>query len=64
MKKFVILGISVGLTLLNLILIFGFRKVNSLSDEIALDKTLDFGKGFDVKLDIEYLRKNIEPAHE
>ncbi len=64
MKRFVILGFFAGLTLLNLILSFGFKKVNSVSDETSLDKTLDFSRGYDVKLDTEYLRQNIEPAHE
>jgi len=64
MKKFILLGIFGGITLLNLIFTFALGKVNSVGEEISLDKTLDFSRGYDVKLDIDYLRNNFEPAHE
>lgn len=64
MKKFLILGIFSALALLNMLLLFAFRKVNSFSSDILIDETLDFSRDYDVKLDVDYLRDNIVPAHE
>jgi hypothetical protein len=64
MKKFLILGIFSVLVLLNMFLLFAFRKVNSINSDILVDETLDFSRDYDVKLDVDYLRDNIVPAHE
>ncbi len=64
MKRFVVLGIFIAITLANMLAVFTFRKAFSISDETSLYETLDFGRQYDVKLDVEYLRNNFEPAHE
>ena len=64
MKRLIILGVFIGMTLVNIAVFFIFGKAFSVPNETSLYKTLDFGRQYDVKLDIEYLRSNFEPAHE
>ena len=64
MRKFVLLGLFGGMTVLNILLAIAFRGINSVSDETNLNKTLDFSSEYGVKLEVDYLRDNFEPAHE
>ena len=64
MKKIIILAIFTGLTILNIIGIFAFMKVNSSPSTVELEKILDFSREYDVKLDTEFIRSNLSPAYE
>ncbi len=64
MKKYFFLIIFTAVTGLNVLLLFAFGKVNSPPDKVPFREALDFSRQYDVKLDIEYLKNNFNPAYE
>jgi len=63
-SKFMILGVFLFVTLVNLMLVFSLRDANSAENLTFPQKTLDFSREFSVTIDLDYLRNNLEPAYE
>ena len=63
-SKFIILGVFLLMTLINLALVFSLRDTNSAENLTFSQKTLDFSREFSVTIDSDYLRNNLEPAYE
>jgi len=63
-SKFIILGVFLLITLINLGLVFSLGDANSANNLTFSPKTLDFSREFSVTIDIDFLRSNLEPAYE
>ena len=63
-SKFIILGVFLFITLLNIFLAFSFKGTNSPGNLTFSQKTLDFSGEFSVTIDLDYLENNLKPAYE
>jgi len=63
-SNFIILGVFLLMTLMNLGLVFSLRDANSAENLTFSQKTLDFSREFSVTIDLDFLRSNLEPAYE
>lgn len=64
MRKFLVLFIFLFITALNVVFLFSFSGVLSQDNLTYSEKTLDFSRDFSVTIDLEFLKKNLEPAYE
>lgn len=64
MKKFIILAFFIGITLLNIFMLFGLKRLNTAEGLEFSKEILALQGEYDVKIDLDFLQKNLSPAYE